>query len=62
MKKREKKTEGWQVLHVYSNQKTESEYEPTEEELLDQFASIVSDIYLKQYHGKKHDQEGGGVS
>lgn len=55
-KEEEKNIEDWQVLHIYPKQEAVSEYEPTEDELIDQFAGIITDIYFKQYHGKKHDQ------
>lgn len=57
MKKEKKNIKDWQVLHIYPNRQNESEYESTEDELLDQYAKIISDIYLKQYHAKKHGQK-----
>lgn len=56
-KKEEQKIEPWQIMHVYPNQGNGTEYEPTEEELLDQFAKIISDMYLRKYHGIDSSEE-----
>lgn len=38
----------WGTLHIMLSEETEDEYDPTEEELLDELAQIIVAIYLKQ--------------
>ena len=47
------KQKKYEPINIVINQEPESGYEPTEDELLEELAKIISDMYLKELYGEK---------